>query len=279
MNNFTITLEVPQIPEIKHVTEVSENAIYNDLSGYCFCYINENGAFYHVENSDGVWCKYPNVAGDSSFSSFAKQLNVNVGFDDLTYDEEVKGYLYYTKNVDTGEKLRYTFAFENGVITQVNIYSITDDVDGFYYITDIGTTIVNVPEYIPLSHYYALKVMPNSGGFEEVDISSYSLPASIREVHKAKNGGYAIEVEFKGFYSGNIILIGVDANGSVTGTYVITSCETYDVINNYGDNFIGKDANSVQNVDVVLGATSTTKGYKNAVYDAVVTAAILAGVI
>ena len=190
----------------------------------------------------------------------------------------MKGYIYYTENVDTGEKLRYTFAFENGVITQVNMYSITYDVDGFYYITDIGTTTVNVPAYIPLSHYYALEVMPNGGGFEKVDISSYSLPASVREVHKAKNGGYVIEVEFVGYSSGNVIVIGIDANGIVTGAICIESKETWGYEETLGDKFVGKDANSA--VDVEAGATSKTiRGYRSAVLDAISAAKILNGVI
>ena len=34
-----------------------------------------------------------------------------------------------------------------------------------------------------------LEVMPDGGSFEKMDISSYELPASVKEVNKASNGG------------------------------------------------------------------------------------------
>ena len=40
------------------------------------------------------------------------------------------------------------------------------------------------------------EVMPDGGTFEKVDISTYTLPATIKEAHKASNGGYVLQVEF-----------------------------------------------------------------------------------
>ena len=34
------------------------------------------------------------------------------------------------------------------------------------------------------------EVMPDGGTFEKVDISTYTLPATVKEAHKASNGGY-----------------------------------------------------------------------------------------
>ena len=40
------------------------------------------------------------------------------------------------------------------------------------------------------------EVMPDGGTFEKVDISTYTLPATVKEAHKASNGGYVFQVEF-----------------------------------------------------------------------------------
>ena len=128
-----------------------------------------------------------------------------------------------------------------------------------------------------------LEVMPEGGTFEKMDTSSYTLPATIKEVHKASNGGYVFQVEFAGFNPGNVAMIGVSADGKVTGTKVITNTES----SGYGADHLpaldgkghynGADATTIDSVDTVSGCTVSTKAYRAVVKDALNAALILGG--
>ena len=128
-----------------------------------------------------------------------------------------------------------------------------------------------------------LEVMPDGGTFEKVDISSYELPVTIKEANKASNGGYVFQVEFAGFNPGNIAMIGVSADGKVTGTKMITNTESsgfgadhlpaLDSKNHYKD----ADVSTIDSVDTVAGCTVSTKAYRAVVKDALNAATILGG--
>ena len=122
-----------------------------------------------------------------------------------------------------------------------------------------------------------LEVMPNGEGFEKMDLSSYELPATVTEVYKEKNGGYVVTLTTTGYGSGFVIMCGVSADGTVTGTVCLASTETLGYEKTFGANFVGKDAAGVDATDTVSGATKTTQAYKNAVKDALNTAIILGG--
>lgn len=127
------------------------------------------------------------------------------------------------------------------------------------------------------------EVMPDGGTFEKVDISTYTLPATIKEAHKASNGGYVFQVEFAGFNPGNIAMIGVSADGKVTGTKVITNTESsgfgadhLPALDSKG-HYNGADITTIESVDTVAGCTVSTKAYRAAVKDALSAATILGG--
>lgn len=122
-----------------------------------------------------------------------------------------------------------------------------------------------------------LVVMPEGEGFEKMDISTYELPATVTEVYKEKNGGYVVTLTTTGYGSGFVIMCGVSADGTVTGTVCLASTETLGYEKTFGSNFIGKDAAGVDAIDTISGATKTTQAYKNAVKDALNTAIILGG--
>ena len=122
-----------------------------------------------------------------------------------------------------------------------------------------------------------LQVMPEGQGFEKLDISGYTLPATVNEVYKETNGGYVVRMTTAGYGSGMIIMCGVNAEGVVTGTVCLGSSETLGYEKTFGENFIGKDATGVDAIDTISGATKTTAAYKNAVKDAINTAIILGG--
>ena len=123
-----------------------------------------------------------------------------------------------------------------------------------------------------------LEVMPDGEGFEQMDISTFTLPATVSEVYKATNGqGYVIKLVTTGYGSDMVIMCGVKVDGTVTGAVCLSSNETLSKEKTYGENFALKDAAGVEAVDTIAGATKTTAAYKNAVKDALSSVIILGG--
>lgn len=122
-----------------------------------------------------------------------------------------------------------------------------------------------------------LVVMPNGSGFELVDISAYTLPSTVTDVYREASGGYVVKLTTTGYSSGMTLMIGVDANGVVTGAECLASSETLGYEKTWGDSAVGATVNTVDSLDTVSGATKTTAAYKNAVKDALNTAIILGG--
>ncbi|MBR2861092.1 MAG: FMN-binding protein [Clostridia bacterium] len=124
----------------------------------------------------------------------------------------------------------------------------------------------------------ALKVvLPDGEGFEKIDISKYTLPTTVDEAYSEKNGGYVFKMITAGYGSNFVIMCGIDSDGVVKGTKVISSSETLGVENEYGDKLVGVTVETVDGVDTVSGATKTTAAYKNAVKDALMSFDILGG--
>ncbi len=123
-----------------------------------------------------------------------------------------------------------------------------------------------------------LEVMPNGKGFEKVDITALTLPATVTEAYKETDGqGHVIKLVTAGYGTDMVIMCGVDAKGVVTGAVCLSSNETLGKEKTYGENFAAKDAAAVDAVDVIAGATKTTAAYKNAIKDALNAAIILGG--
>ncbi len=123
-----------------------------------------------------------------------------------------------------------------------------------------------------------LEVMPDGAGFEAVDISGYTLPATVSEVYKETSGkGHVVKLITAGYGTGMTIMCGVSTDGIVTGAVCISSNETLGEEKTYGENFANKDSSAVDAVDTVGGATKTTAAYKNAIKDALNTGIILGG--
>ena len=124
----------------------------------------------------------------------------------------------------------------------------------------------------------ALKdVMPNGEGFEKMDVSGYTLPATVTEVYSEASGGYVFKLTTTGYSSGLVILCGVNADGTVSGATCLASTETLGYEKTFGENFIGKNMEGVDGVDTVSGATRTTGAYRDAMKDALNAAIILGG--
>lgn len=132
-----------------------------------------------------------------------------------------------------------------------------------------------------------LEVMPEGGTFDPVDLASYeNIPTTVKEAHKASNGGFVLQIEWAGFNPGNVTMVGVGADGKVTGTKTITvkdsggngkdSAAEIPAMDANGY-YNGADITTIDGVDTVAGVTISTKAYRAAVKDALAAATILGG--
>ncbi len=122
-----------------------------------------------------------------------------------------------------------------------------------------------------------LDVMPNGKDFQKIDISTFTLPATVIEAYSEAGGGYVIRLTTTGYGSGMNIMCGVNADGTVSGAVCLSSTETLGIEKTFGQNFAGKDAAGVDAVATISGATMTTAAYRSAVKDALNAAIILGG--
>ena len=121
------------------------------------------------------------------------------------------------------------------------------------------------------------EVMPDGEGFATVDISTYTLPSTVVEAYSEQGGGFVVRLSTTGYGSGFVIMVGVNADGTVSGAKCLSSTETLGYEKTFGESFTGKNAEGVDAVDTISGATKTTAAYKNAVKDALNAAIILGG--
>ncbi len=122
-----------------------------------------------------------------------------------------------------------------------------------------------------------LIVLPSGEEFTSVDLTAYELPSTVTEAFTEKNGGVVVKLKTAGYGADMIIMVGIDASGTVTGATCLSSNETLGVEKTYGETASGQTAETIDSLEVVSGATKTTAAYKGAVKDALNTAIILGG--
>lgn len=122
-----------------------------------------------------------------------------------------------------------------------------------------------------------LEIMPDAKDFEEIDLNTFELPATVTQAFKADNGGVVIKLTTNGYSSNMIIMCGVNADGTVSKAVCLSSSETLGYEKTFGENFSQKTAQQVEEVDTISGATKTTSAYRSAVKDALNAAIILGG--
>lgn len=124
-------------------------------------------------------------------------------------------------------------------------------------------------------------VLP-ADGYEQVEYVGDD--ANVKAVYKAGDAGYVVQVECPGSFGGGLeAMVGVDAEGTVTGVEIVKTAETSGLGANAGkpafkDQFKGltgtaavaKDGGSV---DAITGATITSRAVCNGVNSAVAAAA------
>jgi len=122
-----------------------------------------------------------------------------------------------------------------------------------------------------------LVVLPEGEGFTPADLSAYELPATVTEAFTENNGGIVVKLTTSGYGSDMVVMVGITADGSVSGAVCLSSNETLGYEKTYGEGAVGLTADTIDSLDTVSGATKTTEAYKNAVKDALNTAVILGG--
>lgn len=121
-----------------------------------------------------------------------------------------------------------------------------------------------------------LVVMPSGEDFVLVDITEMGLPETVKEVYTEKNGGTVVKLTTTGFNPNMTLMVGVNADGTVSGATCLSSEETLGYEKTYGESVVGATIDTIDSVDTVSGATKTTAAYRSAVRDAL-NAAIVAG--
>ena len=113
-----------------------------------------------------------------------------------------------------------------------------------------------------------VEVLPNGKSFEELDVTALNLPENVLKAHKETNGaGYVFEVTATGYQAGLVIRVGVDADGKVTGSTVVSSNETWGQETSLNGQYNGKDSSTLELI-IATGATpnsATSIGYHKAI--------------
>ena len=126
-----------------------------------------------------------------------------------------------------------------------------------------------------------IELLPDGGSFEEIDMSAYTLPATVTAVYKASNGGCVVKLATAGYAPNMVVMCAVNPDGTVAGSKILSSEETPSIggaaATSFAPTVVGQPAEDIYTVEVIAGATKTTAACRSAVKDALNTALILGG--
>ena len=117
-----------------------------------------------------------------------------------------------------------------------------------------------------------LEVLPEADSFLQVEIAG--LPEAVQEVYQAENGaGYTFSLVAEGYGGKGTLkmVVGIDAEGKITGTKVLSQSETpglgAKIVSDasFSAQFPGKDASyvsDIKNIDTISGATRSSNFYR-----------------
>ena len=113
-------------------------------------------------------------------------------------------------------------------------------------------------------------VLPNSGGFEEVELPA-GAPSTVKNVYKASDGSYAVVLATMSAYSSDDmgVTAGITPDGKLAGAAITSYRESKDFgKDTYPQNYIGVTEEDYNDVDVFAGVTYSSKAFKKAIGDA-----------
>ena len=126
-----------------------------------------------------------------------------------------------------------------------------------------------------------LEVLPNGKNFKEVELTA-EYPAIVTKGYVA-DGGCVFQMEVTGKSTGLVIMVGVDADGKVTGTKVIANQETPSYADKVFPGLEGTDGKytgmTLEGFEPQLtsGATLTSRAYSEAIKAALQAAVLASG--
>ena len=111
-------------------------------------------------------------------------------------------------------------------------------------------------------------VLPGASGFEEVELTA-EIEGAVDAYKETGGMGYVVTASAQGYGGPVNLMVGFDANGTITGVKMLEHQETPGfgaklAEDSYGAGYVGKTASDYTEVDGVSGATITSKAYKKA---------------
>lgn len=116
------------------------------------------------------------------------------------------------------------------------------------------------------------EVLSSADSFEKMELSS--LPESVNEVYRAKNGaGYVFMLTAKGYGGDMSLICGITSKGTIEACKTLSHSETSGLGSKtaedpYRNQYKGKSADTLDSVNAISGATISSVAYKNAITDA-----------
>lgn len=145
-SNFTLVK-----PSLGSVEKFTNHLL--DVNGSITLFIGEKQ--FSITQEEECWVAYDHTFMDLAHGPLFEGMN----YSDYQYDEEEK--IYYNKDFEEYGR-KFEIRFENGIPTSINVvYSDRNNVFDYenkfeVIIKDIGTTIIDLPEYIFEHEYYAM---------------------------------------------------------------------------------------------------------------------------
>lgn len=116
------------------------------------------------------------------------------------------------------------------------------------------------------------EVLSEADSFEKLEIEN--LPERVTEAYSATNGaGYVFMLTTKGYGGDMKLICGMDADGVIEQCKTLLHAETSGLGSKtaedpYRNQYCGKSAETLGEVDAITGATISSNAYKNAIEDA-----------
>lgn len=116
------------------------------------------------------------------------------------------------------------------------------------------------------------EVLPQADAFEELALNT--LPERVTQVYRAQNGaGYVFMLTTKGYGGDMKLICGIESDGTIEACKTLSHSETSGLGSKtaedpYRNQYSGKTADTLSEVDAISGATISSTAYINAVEDA-----------
>ena len=122
-----------------------------------------------------------------------------------------------------------------------------------------------------------LEVLPEGSDFEELNAAELGLPDTVTGVYKETSGnGFVFRVTAAGYKPGMVVMVGVDAEGKITGSKCLETQDTFGKEPELDNTYNGQTMSDFT-PNMISGATMTSGGYRDAVSIALQAFALASG--